>query len=193
MSADHRRELVLQAATRAFARRGYNATSTDEVAREAGVSQPYVVRIFGTKLELFLQVFERALEQVRLTFEQVLDDLAAAGPGSDLAGGDGPVGAGQERLSAAYTVLIRERDLLQVAMHGFAAGHVPRIATAARAGLGRIHETLRRGGWSEQEVRDFVARGMLINVLLSIGAPEHADAEPALAELTRATLGEAAQ
>ena len=90
MSADHRRELVLQAATRAFARRGYNATSTDEVAREAGVSQPYVVRIFGTKLELFLQVFERALEQVRLTFEQVLDDLAAAGPGSDLAGGAGP-------------------------------------------------------------------------------------------------------
>ncbi|WP_228387557.1 MULTISPECIES: TetR/AcrR family transcriptional regulator [unclassified Nocardioides] len=181
MSADHRREVVLQAATRAFARRGYNATSTDEVAREAGVSQPYVVRIFGTKLELFLQVFERALEQVRRAFVQALDD-------------EGPAaGTGPARLSAAYTALVRDRDLLQVTMHGFSAGHVPRIATAARAGLGRIHETLRGAGWSEQEARDFVARGMLINVLLSIGAPEHGDSEPALAELTRAALGEAAQ
>ena len=50
MSADDRRELVLAAATRAFARGGYAGTSTDAVAKEAGVSQPYVVRIFGTKL-----------------------------------------------------------------------------------------------------------------------------------------------
>ncbi|WP_224769174.1 TetR/AcrR family transcriptional regulator [Nocardioides ochotonae] len=181
MSADHRRELVLQAATRAFARRGYNATSTDEVAQEAGVSQPYVVRIFGTKLELFLQVFERALEQVRLAFEQVLLHAAPA------------TGNGRELLSAAYTPLIRDRDLLQVTMHGFSAGHVPRIAAVARTGLGRIHETLRGGGWSEQEVRDVVARGMLINVLLSIGAPEHGVSDPALAELTAITLGDAAQ
>ena len=57
MNADDRRQLVLEAATRAFARGGYAGTSTDRVAREAGVSQPYVVRIFGTKLELFLEVF----------------------------------------------------------------------------------------------------------------------------------------
>ena len=50
MTAEDRRELVLAAATRAFARGGYAGTSTDAVAKEAGVSQPYVVRIFGTKL-----------------------------------------------------------------------------------------------------------------------------------------------
>ena len=60
MTAEDRRELVLEAATRAFAHGGYAGTSTDAVAKEAGVSQPYVVRIFGTKLELFLEVFERA-------------------------------------------------------------------------------------------------------------------------------------
>ena len=59
MSAEDRRELVLEAGTRAFAHGGYHGTSTDAVAKEAGVSQPYVVRIFGTKLELFLEVFER--------------------------------------------------------------------------------------------------------------------------------------
>ena len=45
MGADERRDLVLEAATRAFARSGYAGTSTDAVAKEAGVSQPYVVRI----------------------------------------------------------------------------------------------------------------------------------------------------
>ena len=52
MSAEERRELVLTAATRAFARGGFAGTSTDTIAREAGVSQPYVVRIFGTKQDI---------------------------------------------------------------------------------------------------------------------------------------------
>src|SRR3954447_19451598 len=72
MSADDRRELVLAAATRAFSRGGYAGTSTDAVAKEAGVSQPYVVRIFGTKLDLFLEVLERACGRIRDAFEAVL-------------------------------------------------------------------------------------------------------------------------
>ena len=64
MGADERRDLVLAAATRAFARSGYAGTSTDAVAKEAGVSQPYVVRIFGSKLELFLEVFTRATGRI---------------------------------------------------------------------------------------------------------------------------------
>src|SRR3982751_3289838 len=74
MSAEDRRELVLEAATRAFARGGYAGTSTDAVAKEAGVSQPYVVRMFGTKLDLFLEVFERAVGRIRDGFAAVLDD-----------------------------------------------------------------------------------------------------------------------
>ena len=68
MSAEDRRELVLDAATGAFALGGYHGTSTDAVARQAGVSQPYVVRIFGTKLELFLEVFERSMERIGRAF-----------------------------------------------------------------------------------------------------------------------------
>ena len=40
MPAEQRREQLLDAATRAFAEGGYHGTSTDAVAREAGVSQP---------------------------------------------------------------------------------------------------------------------------------------------------------
>src|SRR3954447_10033839 len=74
MNADDRRELVLEAATRAFAGGGYAGTSTDAVAKEAGVSQPYVVRIFGTKLDLFLEVFERACGRIGQAFEAVLTE-----------------------------------------------------------------------------------------------------------------------
>src|SRR5213596_3255057 len=74
MNADERRDQVLAAATRAFAGGGYAGTSTDVVAREAGVSQPYVVRMFGTKLELFLAVFERATDRVKSAFTAVVDE-----------------------------------------------------------------------------------------------------------------------
>ena len=41
-----------------FGARGYEGATTDEVARAAGVSQPYVVRLFGTKENLFLATIE---------------------------------------------------------------------------------------------------------------------------------------
>src|SRR3954453_16442191 len=104
MSADDRRELGIAAATRAFARTGYAATSPDAVAKEAGVSQPYVVRIFGTKLDLFLEVLERACARVREAFEEVLDQ-APFDPEND---------DDWARLGLASTALLRDRDLLMV-------------------------------------------------------------------------------
>src|ERR1700754_4245238 len=124
MNADDRRELVLEAATRAFARSGYAGTSTDAVAKEAGVSQPYVVRLFGTKLELFLEVFERAVGRIKAAFEEVLD----AGPFDPESEDD------RARMGLAYTELLRDHDFLQVMMHGFSNGDVPEIAAAARRG-----------------------------------------------------------
>src|SRR6476619_6774071 len=96
MSAEDRRQLVLDAATRAFARGGYAGTSTDAVAKEAGVSQPYVVRIFGTKLALFLEVLERACARIREVFEAVLAE-APFDPDND---------DDWSRLGLAYTELL---------------------------------------------------------------------------------------
>ena len=39
---------------RHFAQGGYHGTSTEAIAREAGISQPYLFRLFRTKRELFL-------------------------------------------------------------------------------------------------------------------------------------------
>lgn len=162
MAAAERRELMLDAATKMFALGGYAGTSTDAVAREAEVSQPYVVRMFGTKLELFIAVFERACRSIEDAFAQVIADSEF----------DAMSEAGQDQLGETYVELLRDSDLLHVLMHGFAAATVPEIGQVARAGMERIFETLRGTGWDDEQVRDFIAQGMLLNVLLSMNAFE---------------------
>ena len=65
MRSEERRALVLESATHVFGERGYHGATTDAVARAAGVSQPYVVRMFGSKEALFLRVFDRYLTRLR--------------------------------------------------------------------------------------------------------------------------------
>lgn len=163
MSAEERREHVLAAATRAFARGGFAGTSTDAIAREAGVSQPYVVRIFGTKQELFLEVFARAGRRIDEAFGAV---VAAEGF-------DGSREEDRERLGDAYTELLGDRDMMLCLMHGFTAGDNDEIGAVARDWMGRISSTLLASGMSDDQVRDFVAYGMLLNVLMAMRAPEH--------------------
>ncbi len=59
-----RRELLLAAATRAFARRGFAATSLDDVAREAGVSKVILYRHFESKADLYRAVLRRSEERL---------------------------------------------------------------------------------------------------------------------------------
>ncbi len=179
MSAEDRRELVLRAATRAFAKGGYFGTSTDAVAREAGVSQPYVVRMFGTKLELFLEVFERSVGRIRDVFAAVLDD-GPFDPESE---------ADRERMGLAYGGLLEDHDFLQVMMHGFTAGGVDEIAAAARRCMGEVFATIKRTGWTDEQARDFVAHGMLLNVMLSMRAPDHVEPGDPLSALTACAFG----
>jgi AcrR family transcriptional regulator len=47
-TAAERREAVLAAALVAFAQGGLHGTSTEDIARAAGISQPYLFRLFGT-------------------------------------------------------------------------------------------------------------------------------------------------
>ena len=52
-TAAARRDEVLDAAMVEFADRGFEGASTEDIARRAGISQPYLFRLFGTKKELF--------------------------------------------------------------------------------------------------------------------------------------------
>jgi len=181
MSADERREAILAAATKAFARGGYHGTSTDAVAKEAGVSQPYVVRMFGTKLELFLAVFERSADRIKAAFEQVLD----AGPFDPESEDD------KARMGLAYTDLLRDHEFLQVQMHGFSSGGVPEIAAAARRCMGEVFEIIKRTGWDDDRCLQFVSYGMLLNVMLSMGALDHLAPGDPLTTLATCAFGDA--
>jgi AcrR family transcriptional regulator len=62
-----RRDQLLAAATRAFARNGFEATNLDEIAREAGISKVLLYRHFDSKADLYRAVLDRSLTHLTTT------------------------------------------------------------------------------------------------------------------------------
>src|SRR5215213_6562124 len=65
---EERREEILDAALLEFSTRGLYGASTEDIARGAGISQPYVFRLFGTKKALFTAVVARCFRQTLEVF-----------------------------------------------------------------------------------------------------------------------------
>jgi TetR/AcrR family transcriptional regulator len=165
MRAEDRRELVLTAATAVFGERGYFGATTDAVARAAGVSQPYVVRMFGTKEALFLAVLGRAVDRLLETFREAIqaDPETSA---EDL----------HHRIGVSYADLLADRGVLLSLMHGFLLGADPVIGPAMRSGFLEVYRLLRHeGGFSPEEARTFLASGMLLNTLVGIRLADDID------------------
>jgi AcrR family transcriptional regulator len=149
LTAEERHEQLVAAAVTAFSHGGYAGTTTDQVARLAGVSQPYVIRIFRTKQELFLAAVNHAGELIEARFR------AAAAEEPTLAS-----------LGAAYDGLLAEPELVTVLLHGFSASADPAIGDPVRACFGRLYDTVRElTGATAVEARDFFAIGMLLTCL----------------------------
>lgn len=157
MTAEERRTAVLRTAARAFAAGGYEATTTEDVARLAGISQPYVFRLFGSKRQLFLAVLENCFARTVKTFEK-----AAAG----LSGHDA-----LEAMGNAYAELISDPAVLLVQMHAFtAAAEDPEVRRAAQRGMRLVWETASQSsGLDAEQVRGWLATGMLLNVVAALG------------------------
>ncbi|WP_170133079.1 TetR/AcrR family transcriptional regulator [Arthrobacter livingstonensis] len=194
MPAEERRELILQAATAVFSERGYAGSTTDQVARAAGISQPYVVRMFGTKENLFLEALDRALGKLQDNFRYVIADFDAGRLSEQAAALDPSGGASrQERLrpilGAAYADLIQDRGILLILMQSFLAGHEPVIGARAREGFLAIYRLLREeAGMDEDSAQDFLAHGMLMNTLISMRLPELYGQDATADELLECTL-----
>jgi len=155
-TADERRVTVLAAAITEFARNGYAGTSTEAIAARAGISQPYLFRLFGTKKELFVATFD-------LVVSRIINDLTAASEGLE----------GQEAIEAmgtAYIELMQDPEVLQVQLHGFAAAPGdPDIARTARRTFEELQRMVsERAQISDEEMQKFFAMGMLINVAAAI-------------------------
>ena len=158
MPATERRAMVLEAAVAEFAVHGLAGTSTEDVARRAGISQPYLFRLFPTKKALFLALVERCFRRVEDTF------TAAAG---DLTGDEAMTAMAEE-----YERLLDDRTLLLLQMHIYAACGDPEIRDVARTGYKHLWEMVERiTGLPFQTVVDFFAVGMLMNVGAALDLP----------------------
>ncbi len=125
-TAEERREAVLAAALEAFARGGLHGTSTEDIADAAGISQPYLFRLFGTKKKLFLATVERCMADTLELFREAAGDQR-----------------GEEALRAmadAYVaMLMSDRKRLLAQMEAYAACDDPDVRDAMRAGYGKLH------------------------------------------------------
>jgi TetR/AcrR family transcriptional regulator len=172
MRAHDRRELVLTAATAVFGERGYVGTTTDAVARAADVSQPYVVRMFGTKEALFLAVLERALARLLETFRAAIAENPESPPEEI-----------HHRIGASYGELLTDRGLLLSLMHAFVLGSDPEIGKAARRGFLEVYRLLRHeASFSADQAQSFLAMGMLLNTLVGLRMADDFD-DPDVREL----------
>src|SRR4051812_26963392 len=158
-SKETRREEILDAAVGVFAEHGLHGASTEEIAKRAGISQPYVFRLFGTKKELYMAVVARC-------FRQTLEAFQRAAEGR----------RGEEALHAigeAYGVLLEsDRLYLRAQMQAYAACEDPEICAVVRGGFGDLVSYVERVSGVEPDiVSSFFSRGMLLNVLASMDAP----------------------
>ncbi|AGL18120.1 TetR/AcrR family transcriptional regulator [Actinoplanes sp. N902-109] len=169
LTAEERQEQLIRAAVTVFSAGGYAGATTDQVARLAGVSQPYVIRLFGTKQELFLAAVRYAADHIERAFRRAAEDEPTL-----------------EALGHAYRDLLAERELITCMLHGFAASADPVIGPVVRQCFGAFYLTVRDlTGATVAEARDFIATGMLLTVLgaMRVAGPDAVPQEPWMAEL----------
>ncbi len=75
------RDKILETAMKLFAEKGFNGTTTKEIADMAGVNQALIFRYFSTKRELYGAIIEKKIEkeagidQALLKYKHTKDDL----------------------------------------------------------------------------------------------------------------------
>jgi AcrR family transcriptional regulator len=77
LSAQDRRQAVLDTACRVFFKKSYRGATTAEIAREAGITEPILYRHFGSKRDLYLACLDEAWRQFREFAEEALETNAA--------------------------------------------------------------------------------------------------------------------
>ena len=154
-SAAERRGEIIEIAIEHFALKGYNGTSTDVVAREAGISQPYLFRLFHTKRELFLACHEVMHARIAETFAEAARDLPP-----------------EERMPAmgtAYSDLLADRTSLLFQMQSYAASADPEIQARVRERYADlVRQVAETTGAAPADLWAFFSHGMLLNVIAAL-------------------------
>jgi AcrR family transcriptional regulator len=169
LSAAERRNDVLDAALVEFAEGGFEGTSTEDIAKRAGISQPYLFRLFGTKKDLYIASVGRCYRDTLELFQRAAEGLR-----------------GEEALRAIGSAYMEQletnRTWLRAQMQGYAASEDPDIRRVVREGFGDLVAYVRRvSGLDWPHIWQFFATGMLLNVLSSMQVTD--DPEPWMTDL----------
>jgi AcrR family transcriptional regulator len=168
-TADERREQIIAAAFTAFADTGLVGTSTEVIADMAGISQPYLFRLFGTKKDLYIASVGRCYRDTLELFQRAAEGRR-----------------GEEALHAIGQAYMEQletnRVWLRAQMQGYAASEDPDIRRVVREGFGDLVAYVRRvSGADWPVIWQFFATGMLLNVLSSMQVTD--DPEPWMTDL----------
>jgi AcrR family transcriptional regulator len=163
MSSTDRRAGIVDAALAEFAESGYAGTSADTIARRVGVSQPYVLRLFGTKKELFLAVVREGFGRTRRLFREEGERARRAGatPAEIL-----------DSLARAYLANLVDRDLLRLQLQAYAACGDPEIRAVVSDEMRQVYASVAQSSGADPAALDrFFAVGALINVMAVVNPP----------------------
>jgi AcrR family transcriptional regulator len=160
LTADERREELLEVAIAEFGVTGYHGTSTEVIAERAGISQPYIFRLYGTKKDLFLacvdRCFDRTIEVFRDAVEHPPEDCESA----------------RQAMGRAYIEMLGARELVLFQHQIYATADVPEVREVARRRFAELADVCAElGGFDETERIMFIGQGMLLNVVASLGFP----------------------
>jgi AcrR family transcriptional regulator len=159
-SSEERREQLIDAAVTEFAATGFHATSTTAIAKRAGISQPYVYALFPNKHELFLAANVEVVDRIRGAFAEAARGLETP----------------EERIEAmgkAYVSLLGNREEIMFQHQAYAAAGDPALREPVRRQFMRLFDDIGRlSGATEDEVWDFMAHGMFLNVIAALELPE---------------------
>lgn len=175
MRGSERRAQVLGIAAREFAAQGLSGASTDAIARDAGITQAYVFRMFGTKKALFLELVRAAFDRLSAGMR----DAAEGRTGTDALAAMG----------AQYYDLLTDRTSLLLQLQGFAACGDDEVRAVVRGCFARMWDTA--AGATELDpvtVKSFLAFGMLLNAGAALDV-EHVDEKWAEGVRTRIQAG----
>lgn len=77
MAVIDRKKLILEAAAKSFSLYGYKATTMDQVAKLANVGKGTIYTFFKTKEELFDEIINSLIAEIRFEVDSVLDDSSS--------------------------------------------------------------------------------------------------------------------
>ena len=159
MSGADRRDLVLDAAVAEFGEHGWHGARIETIASRAGISHPYLVRLFSSKRDLFVAAMDSAFARMESAFTTAVEQDE----------GD-PILA----LGEAYSLLLRDDPAaLRLHMHALAVAGDQDVGEAVTVRYSELLERMREvSGASEDRVRTCFAVGLTLTVVTVLDLPD---------------------